>query len=301
MRQGIEHPIKTSTSGGHRSAPPQPNHCGDQVVMSYRLPSLASEGLSDRLDEATRGAYSSVLLHERWAESQRSIPRRKLVCARVLGRLLLEAPSTRARHSVVEEVNACQDDNGRLYQLGEMFFEHYIRLCKSLTGTTFFSHTDNLLTVKRHKGPPPAPFRHSWRVPFETEKARMKESVYETGDPSAHYEQAKISVSVNFLINSPFYSSAFSKVHRRDNYQCLFIGYYDSKSCDEFPNVRQEMESSLTPMTTNVECAHIFPRSTNAISQVSNTDAKVWFDIFHSFLLLLTTLCSVSMPHQYGQ
>jgi hypothetical protein len=101
--------------------------------MSRKLPALDFEGLENRLDEATQQAYSAVLLHERWAESERraSIRQRKLTCARVLGQLLLEAPSSRAKENIVEEVDACQSDNGRLYKLGEMYLEHFIRLCES--------------------------------------------------------------------------------------------------------------------------------------------------------------------------
>jgi len=93
---------------------------------------LRLERLPPDLDELTRQAYIRVLAHEEWAsEAQTSDRRRKLTCARVLGFLLLEAPSVHARHSVINEVNSCQGDNGRLFQLGEMFLEHYICLCES--------------------------------------------------------------------------------------------------------------------------------------------------------------------------
>jgi len=108
----------------------------------YELPLLDSEELSNR-DEATRQAYSSILSHKQWAAAAfkyRKDRERRFTCARVLGRLLLEAPSTRARNNIIEEVNACQDDNDRLYKLGEMYLEHYICLCESLS--LFFSHSD---------------------------------------------------------------------------------------------------------------------------------------------------------------
>jgi hypothetical protein len=94
--------------------------------MSYELPLLGSQELSNCLDH--------ILSREQWAASirLRKMRDRKLTCARDLGRLLLEAPSTRARDNVIGEVNACENDNDRLYELGEMYLEHYIRLCESL-------------------------------------------------------------------------------------------------------------------------------------------------------------------------
>jgi hypothetical protein len=83
--------------------------------MSQNLPRLNE--LLNPLDGATLEAYNSVLRHEQWADSVElsvgptpAIRDRKLICARVLGRLLLEAPSVRGRDSVVEEVTACEDD-----------------------------------------------------------------------------------------------------------------------------------------------------------------------------------------------
>jgi hypothetical protein len=75
--------------------------------------------------------------------------------------------------------------------------------CVSLS-TTFFSHSNDLSTVKKYTGRPPAPFRHSWRGTFEAEKDRMKQFVQTTGDPAAHYDIPKSLVSIDFVIISPF-------------------------------------------------------------------------------------------------
>jgi hypothetical protein len=142
---------------------------------------------------------------------------------------------------------------------------------------SFISHSDDLSTVKENKGQPPAPFRHSWREAFEAEKARMKAMVVRTGDPSAHYEDGKNKVSINFLqFTILFVTDAFSKAHYRDHYQCVFTGQYDSDASLSIPEVGQEVRNSLA-LTTTVECAHIFPRLNNAISCVSNKDAKVQY------------------------
>ena len=110
MRQSTYKPVRPTTQKCTPSA--------NQVAMPYELPLLDSEALPSPLDDATRKAYSSILSHGQWAAAStgpRQTRDRKLTCARVLGRLLLDAPSTRARDNVVE-VNACQDDNDRLYK-----------------------------------------------------------------------------------------------------------------------------------------------------------------------------------------
>lgn len=78
-----------------------------------------------------RSAYSMTLLLEHAASSNPdpNIRERKLIHARVLGHLLREAPSMRARENVADQVNSCQN-NDQLDALGEMYFLHYICSCE---------------------------------------------------------------------------------------------------------------------------------------------------------------------------
>lgn len=53
-----------------------------------------------------------------------------LVCARLLGRLLLEAPTDDGRANVASEIMRCQDESN-LQQLANLYKDHFIRCCKS--------------------------------------------------------------------------------------------------------------------------------------------------------------------------
>jgi hypothetical protein len=58
------------------------------------------------------------------------IREQKLIHARVLGYLILEAPSIRASEFVAKEVNACRSE-GQLDEMGEMYLHHHLRACES--------------------------------------------------------------------------------------------------------------------------------------------------------------------------
>ena len=266
------------------------------MSMSYELPQELSA--HHGLGEAGEKAYTTILSHEQWAVSTtaRKTRERRLICARVLGQLVLEGPSSRAVDRVIQDVNSCQDDHARLHAIGAMYLDHFVRLCEYYRSFILSSHADDLLAqiVKKNKGKSPKPFRHSWRNLFEAEKLRMKEKVAETGKPSDHYEKTKQLVSIDFLITLLFYLAIF-KALRRDNHQCIFTGGYDDNSYLKIPEVKQEVNNSNMVVLTT-ECAHIFPQSTNSISD----ENKVWIANCYLFLWPLTMLCSVSTLQRCG-
>jgi hypothetical protein len=53
-----------------------------------------------------------------------------LVCARILGYLIIHAPSVAGRYLVANEVISCNYDVERLAALGRMYYLHYIRVCE---------------------------------------------------------------------------------------------------------------------------------------------------------------------------
>jgi hypothetical protein len=77
-------------------------------------------------------AYSRILKMEQDASSHGdpNICEQKLVCARVLGYLILEGPSMYTSEYIAQEVNSCQDYD-QSYGLGEMYVHCYIYICKS--------------------------------------------------------------------------------------------------------------------------------------------------------------------------
>jgi hypothetical protein len=70
-------------------------------------------------------AYSKLLQLEKAA-----VYGEKLVHARILGYLIREGPSTKAKECVAQEVNSCSSDD-EMYKLGKMYYDHYIRACES--------------------------------------------------------------------------------------------------------------------------------------------------------------------------
>jgi hypothetical protein len=146
-------------------------------------------------------------------------------------------------------------------------------------------HSDEVLsTVYKHKGKPPVPFRHSWRLPFEAEKQRMKRLVRRTGNPPISYDNTRNSVSKNFPIDSP-YSSTFSKAFRRDNYRCIFTGLYGHRLL----HIAEPEMTNLPWSPTAIECAHIFPQSINS-SRVINKNAKVLFAVLSSISVAINDI-----------
>jgi hypothetical protein len=57
------------------------------------------------------------------------IREKKLICARILGYLILEGPSTHAKEYVAQMVNRCRDDD-EVEELGEDYFLQYLRACE---------------------------------------------------------------------------------------------------------------------------------------------------------------------------
>jgi hypothetical protein len=48
----------------------------------------------------------------------------------ILGYLILEVPSDLARVTVALEVNACSGNEEKMLDIGQLYFDHFIRTCK---------------------------------------------------------------------------------------------------------------------------------------------------------------------------
>ena len=72
-------------------------------------------------------AYSRILQLE---IANHEVHEKKLVNTRILGYLIREGPSTKAKECVAQEVNSCSSDD-EMYKLGKMYYDHYIRACES--------------------------------------------------------------------------------------------------------------------------------------------------------------------------
>ena len=89
------------------------------------------------------GAYPQVLRLERneqaaYSRDPSSEQAERLMYVRILGYLMLEGPSDRARVTVALEVNACCGDEVKLLAIGQLYFDCYIRACKLQNFYFFF-------------------------------------------------------------------------------------------------------------------------------------------------------------------
>jgi hypothetical protein len=101
--------------------------------MPQPLPPTIPESLNTSPD--IHLAYSKLLQLEKAADhshSNREVYEEKLVHARILGYLIREGPSTKAKERVAQEVNSCPNDD-EIDKLGKMYYDHYIRACESLS------------------------------------------------------------------------------------------------------------------------------------------------------------------------
>ena len=98
--------------------------------------------------------YSKILQLEKASDhshSNNEVRQKKLICARILGYLIREGPSTKAKERVAQEVNSCLDDD-QMDKLGVMYYEHYIRICEppSFVIIAFFLILDSQEVQRRH-------------------------------------------------------------------------------------------------------------------------------------------------------
>jgi hypothetical protein len=78
-----------------------------------------------RLEGSALSAYNVCL------DFQSKAPDDDVIRARVLGYLILNAPSATAQHEVVKVIHSCKHDFRTLSELGETFINYFIRPCKS--------------------------------------------------------------------------------------------------------------------------------------------------------------------------
>jgi hypothetical protein len=93
------------------------------------LPPAGSEQVGN-LEPNALSAYNVCLDFECAAAAKTDID---AICARVLGYLILHAPSLHARHEVVKVIHSCAQNSDALSELGHSFIDYFIRPCKFFT------------------------------------------------------------------------------------------------------------------------------------------------------------------------
>jgi hypothetical protein len=109
----------------------QPNGSYDYVTSwSQPLPPTLPEPLNTSSQTLVAYSKNSQLEKAFYHHSNCKFCEKKLIHARILGYLIREGRSIKAREHVAQEVNPCLDDD-QINELGKMYFEHYIRVCES--------------------------------------------------------------------------------------------------------------------------------------------------------------------------
>ena len=91
------------------------------------LPPAGSEKVGN-LEPNALSAYNICLDFERDAAAKTDID--AIRRARVLGYLILYAPSIRARHEVTNAIHSCAQKYDTLSELGQYFMDYFIRPCR---------------------------------------------------------------------------------------------------------------------------------------------------------------------------
>ncbi|KAF9061998.1 hypothetical protein BDP27DRAFT_1484480 [Rhodocollybia butyracea] len=150
----------------------------------------------------------------------------KVIRARVLGFMLLVAPSDTVRAEVVVSIVSCLNDTA-LYELGDKYMEFFIRPCECFTSQG--SKT-------------PASSNHPSRPSFDARRKVIKEQIHQAPE---NHQQAK------------------DWALFRDGYRCVATKVFDANYSlqgyhEDYPDTTELQQYSAA--ATN--CAHIIPAST---------------------------------------
>ncbi|KAJ8597921.1 hypothetical protein M405DRAFT_779056 [Rhizopogon salebrosus TDB-379] len=179
-----------------------------------------------QIDSTPSNAYDVCLVFESRASEASDTRGHKpseLVCARLLGYMLIHAPVDTGRDYLAKAILSCTDDDDGLKRLGKFYFDHFIRLFKSA------------------KGPTPSPSLHPSRPSFDDDQEALKYGLVEAPkDQSTAKKHALI----------------------RDDYRCIVTGNTDFHSEENIPHIAERFLHERVP-TVYTQAAHIFPVSTN--------------------------------------
>jgi hypothetical protein len=102
----------------------------DQAMSNRGIPLPPNLLVTLLSDSALNYAYNRCLTLEAQADMHQSKPP-PLICARLLGYMLIHAPNNTGRHNVASDVGDCMDD-AKLLELAQLYFFHFVRLCEYL-------------------------------------------------------------------------------------------------------------------------------------------------------------------------
>jgi len=175
-----------------------------------------------------------------------------LICARLLGYMIREAPTAEGQEDLAWEVKRCQPDadinvpfhlqqqqtDTALLELAQLYNDHLLRIFRS------------------NKGPTPTPRSHPSAPSFDAQKAALG----------------------TFLVKTPTKDKAKENALYRDGYRCVITKKLDFASYKD-----DRVTSNPGDKAIVTEVAHIFSRSTN--EDLKNAQKSAYAASVHAVLL----------------
>ncbi|KAF8575615.1 hypothetical protein K439DRAFT_1369508 [Ramaria rubella] len=155
-----------------------------------------------------------------------------LICSRLLGYMIIYAPTEAGRMNITKELNSCIKGAAQLYQLAKFFIDRYLRV------------------FKENKGRAPAAASHFSRPSFDAMQERLK-LLLEC--PPKNHSDAKAAALI------------------RDDYHCMVTGVCDMASFKANDRVK-EMARAKKLKIRPTQCAHIFASYTSQNISGENQD-----------------------------
>jgi hypothetical protein len=149
------------------------------------LPPAGSEQVGN-LEPNALSTYNVCLDFECAAAAKTDID---AIRARVLGYLILHAPSIHARHEVIKVIHSCAQKYDTLSELGQYFIDYFIRPCKLFCVTR--ENELKALPVKKYKGSTPVSESHPSCPSFDEDRMDLMVELQEA--PKDH-KTAKVQV-----------------------------------------------------------------------------------------------------------
>ncbi len=212
-----------------------------------------------------RSVYGHALVAERQAVESHTqgdeSAATKVICARIVGWLLLYPFDDTPAPFVLEFLNMWGDSNAKVYELGELYMQYVIPLCEPNLllpprGCRYEPLNARVFSVKPHK---PASLTLS-SPPTRSSFERLRNAIDQQVVPSPRdHKNAKAQVCLAKLSSIPSRELELTclKALIRDRYRCKLSNRLDSASLGAglVEMTPQDTETFAT------HCAHIFPES----------------------------------------
>lgn len=123
-----------------------------------------------------------------------------LICARLLGYMIIHAPTDLGRRNISSEITSCRNKE-EFFDLAKLYIQHFLRCCKYLlldSSNSWWTCSSSFKsTVKAAKGRTPIPSNHPSRPSFDNVSDTFIHMLLEA--PQDH-QSAKALVSSTHLI-----------------------------------------------------------------------------------------------------